>query len=124
MKDLYRRLLHKIAATPFVRSSIEERADLSPFKEKPSLAVITGVVLIIIASLLGWPAVTLLGLIALELGEPLIAVIGGPLVYGLSHLVFLVGMYFSGAEYSVIFCRWLTRVIMERLLAWAGQQEV
>ena len=116
---MYRRTLQKIAGTRFVHSAINEQADLSAFKETPSLKVITGVVLIIIASLLGWPAVALFGVIAVKLNEPLIVVVGGPLVYGFSHLVFLLGMYFSGAEYSVIFARWLVRVIMEKLLFWA-----
>ncbi len=116
MKKLYRKILLNIAKTAFVRSAIAEQADLSAFKEKPSLKVITGVLLIIIASLLGWPAVAVLGVIAVKLKEPLIAVVGGPLVYGFSHLVFLLGMYFSGAEYSLIFVRWLLRVIMEKLL--------
>ena len=120
MKKMYKNSLLKIASTRFVSSAIAEEADLSAFKEKPSLAVITGVVLIIIASLLGWPAVALFGVIAVKLEEPLIVVIGGPLVYGFSHLVFLLGMYFSGAEYSIIFARWLVRIIMEKLLFWAN----
>lgn len=124
MKAMYKKTLAKIAHTSFVQSAIEEQADLSAFKEKPSLAVITGVVLIIIASLLGWPAVTVLGIIAIKLNEPLIAVIGGPLVYGFSHLVFLLGMYFSGAEYSLIFGRWLVRVVIEKLIAWADLPQV
>ncbi len=119
MKDVYRKALIKIANTAFVQSAMEEQANLSAFKAKPSLAVITGVALIIISSLLGWPAVAALGVTAVQLEKPLIAVIGGPLVYGFSHLVFLLGMYFSGAEYSVIFARWLVRVIMEKLLFWA-----
>ena len=119
---MYTKTIVKIASTRFVRTAIEEQADLSAFQEKPSFAVTTGVVLIIISSLLGWPAVAVAGIMAVKLNEPLIAVIGGPLVYGFSHLVFLLGMYFSGAEYSVIFSRWLVRVIMEKLLAWADLQ--
>jgi hypothetical protein len=120
MKDLYRKTLLKIANTNFVRSAITAQADLTAFKEKPSLAVIAGVSLIIISSLLGWPAVAVCGVVAIKLKEPLIAVIGGPLIYGFSHLVFLLGMYFSGAKYSLIFVRWLVRVVMEKLLFWAN----
>ena len=119
MKVMYTKTIVKIANTRFVRTAIEEQADLSAFKEKPSFAVITGVILIIMSSLLGWPAVAVSGIMAVKLNEPLIAVIGGPLVYGFSHLAFLLGMYFSGAEYSLIFGRWLVRVIMEKLLGWA-----
>jgi hypothetical protein len=45
-----------------------------------------------------------------------IAVVGGPVAYVLSHLVFLLGMYLAGAYYSYIFLRWLTRVTMLKLL--------
>ena len=124
MRKRYGEILTKLAKTSFVRTAIEEQADLSAFKEKPSFAVITGVTLIIMGSLLGWPAVALLGIIAVKLGEPLIAVIGGPLVYGFSYILFMLGMYFSGTEYSLIFLRWLVRVIMEKLLIWANLQVV
>jgi hypothetical protein len=124
MIEKFRQMVLKIADIDFVRSSIEERADLSAFKENPSLQVITGVFLICLSSLLGWPAVAVSGVLAIKLEEPLIAVIGGPLVYGLSHLIFLLGMYFSGARYTVIFFRWLSRVTVEKLLAWADAPEV
>ncbi len=120
MKKRYKRILTKLANTKFVRTAIEDQANLSDFKEKPSFSVITGVVFIILGSLLGWPAVAVLGIIAIKLGEPLIAAIGGPLVYGFSYIVFMLGMYFSGTEYSLIFLRWLVRVIMEKLLVWAN----
>lgn len=118
-----RKLILKIGDISFVRRAIEEQADLSDFKEKPSVQVIVGVLLIIISSLLGWPAVAVMGVLAVKLEEPLLAVIGGPLIYGFSHLVFLLGMYFSGAKYSLIFFRWLTRATMEKLLTWAGLSE-
>ncbi|MBW6520355.1 MAG: hypothetical protein K0A99_04975 [Desulfoarculaceae bacterium] len=113
-----RRGLVRIAAIDFVRTAIEEKADLREFKEKPSLQVVAGVFLISISFVLAWPAITALGIVAIKLKEPLIVVIGGPLAYGLSHLVFLAGMYFSGAKYTVIFFRWLSRILVEKLLSW------
>lgn len=97
--------------------------DLSAFKEKPSLQVITGVFLICLGSLLGWPAVAFLGVLAVKFNEPLLAVIGGPLVYGFSHLVFMLGMYFSGVKYTIIFFRWLSRVTVEKLSSWVNPEE-
>ena len=110
------KFIQKIANIEFVRIAIEEQADLSAFREKPSLQVLTGVFFIILGSLLGWPAVAFLGVLAVKFNEPLLAVVGGPLVYGISFPVFGVGMYFSGAKYSVIFFRWLCRVTVEKLL--------
>lgn len=124
MLEQFRKLIIKISEINFVRTAIEGQADLSAFKGKPSLQVITGVLLISFSFLLGWPAVAVSGVLAIQLNEPLIAVVGGPLIYGFSHLVFLLGMYFSGARYSVIFFRWLSRVSVEKLLVWAGSSEV
>lgn len=106
----------KMADTPFVRSAIEERADLSAFREKPTPLVVVGVSVIVLSFLAGWPAVAAMGVLAVKLDEPWIALVGAPLVYGLSHLLFLFGMYLSGALYSMIFFRWLARVATERML--------
>ena len=122
MQELIKKLIEKIVAIEFVRIAIEEKADLSAFKEKPSLQVIVGVFLICLGSLLGWPAVAVLGVLAIKFNEPLLAVVGGPLVYGLSYLIFTLGMYFSGAKYTVIFFRWLCRVTVEKLSSWVSPE--
>jgi hypothetical protein len=116
IQPLAQKLISRISRLTFVRQAIAEEADLSAFKERPSLMVITGVFLICFSFLIGWPAVAALGALAIHFGEPMIVVIGGPLTYGLSHLVFMLGMYISGGTYTMIFFRWLTRVAMERLL--------
>ncbi|MCI5122072.1 MAG: hypothetical protein D3908_12945 [Candidatus Electrothrix sp. AUS4] len=118
---MIRQGIKKIGATAYVRSAIAEEADLSAFKEKPTPTIIAGVIAIAFSFILGWPAVALFGLLALKLHNPWVAAVGGPLAYGLSHLVFMLGMYLSGATYSLIFFRWFTRVSMERLLDWADQ---
>jgi len=118
MKQLCKKCILWLATTNFVRSAIAEQADLSAFRDKPTARVLLGVLLIGLSFLLGWPAVTALGLLSLHWETPWIVAIGGPLTYGFSHLVFLAGMYLSGAVYSLIFCRWLTRVTVERCLTW------
>ena len=119
MKQLCKKIIVSLAATTFVHAAMAERADLSAFGEKPTPRVLAGVGVIGLSFLLGWPAVAALGLLSFHLETPWIVVVGGPLIYGFSHLVFLLGMYLSGAVYSLIFCRWLVRVTMERCLAWA-----
>ena len=114
--------IQKIAATSFVRSAIEDQADLSAFKEKPSPKVFAGLLAIIVSYIIGWPAVAALGVLSIKLHEPWLVVVGGPVTYGLSHLVFLLGMYLCGAVYSLIFLRWLTRISLEKLLAWAEKK--
>ncbi len=119
MIQIIREYIVQISKLGYVRSAILDQADLSAFKEKPTATVLLGVFAIGFSFVMGWPAITALGILSVKLHNPWIVAIGGPLTYGLSHLVFLLGMYLSGAEYSLIFLRWLTRVSMEKLLVWA-----
>ena len=107
-------IIKRISETEYVRSAIEDKADLSAFKEKPSIRVILGVSAICFSYVIGWPAVGALGALAIYLNRPWLIAIGGPLVYGLSHLVFLLGMYLAGYNYTKIFLRWATRVAVEK----------
>jgi hypothetical protein len=109
------KLLERLAETNYVRKAIEERADLSAFQERPSVRVLLGVFAMGFSYVIGWPAISALGALAVYLKKPLLIAIGGPLLYGLSHLVFMLGMYLSGAKYSKIFLRWAARVAVERL---------
>jgi hypothetical protein len=107
-------IIKKFAETRYARSAIEDKADLSAFKKKPSARVVLGISVIAFSYIIGWPAVGALGMLSIYLEKPLIVAIGGPLTYGLSHLVFMLGMYLAGADYARIFLRWATRVTVER----------
>lgn len=111
-----RRLVQRLAAITYVRRAIEEQADLSAFKQRPSLRVVTGVGAILFSYVIGWPLIAVLGAVSIHLNQPLVVALGGPVAYGLSHMVFLLGMYLAGAEYSMIFLRWATRVAVVKLL--------
>jgi len=116
MNRIRQKILRKVADTRFVQKAIADKADLSAFRERPSPRAIAGISAIGISYIIGWPAVLLLGVVSVHLGKPMIAVIGGPLTYGLSHLVFILGMYLAGADYTRIFLRWATRKAMEKML--------
>ncbi len=121
MTQMIKQSILSIGATKYVRSAIESQADLSAFKAKPTPVVIGGVFAIALSYVIGWPAVAVLGFMSVKLQNPWIVTVGGPLIYGLSHLVFLLGMYLSGAVYSLIFLRWVTRITMEKLIDWANK---
>jgi hypothetical protein len=110
------KFISRLADLAFVRKAMDDRADLSAFKERPTLKGILGVCLIGFSYLIGWPLVGLLASLSVYYHEPMLIVVGGPLAYGLSHLVFLVGMYVAGAKYTWIFLRWLTRMAMIKLM--------
>lgn len=111
-----KRQIQRLADTAFVRRAIEDKADLSAFRQRPSLRVVSGVGAIMFSYIIGWPLIAGLGALSVYWNRPLIVVVGGPVAYGLSHLVFLLGMYLAGAEYTWIFFRWATRVAVVKLL--------
>lgn len=105
-----------IARTRYVQSALNEKADLNAFRQRPTLRIIVGISAIAFSYVIGWPAIGFLAFLSVQSGQPLIAAIGSPIVYGMSHLVFILGMYLAGAKYTWIFFRWLTRVGMEKLM--------
>ncbi len=115
IRNWIKKQIERVADTAFVRRAVRERADLSAFKERPSLRVIAGVGAIIFSYVIGWPLIGALGAAAVYFDKPLV-VVGAPAAYGLSHLVFLSGMYLAGAKYSMIVIRWAVRVTVLKLL--------
>jgi hypothetical protein len=108
--------LHRISKIPYVQRAISDQADLSIFKQQPSARAIWGLITIGISYTIGWPLISVLGLLSLYWEKPLLLIIGGPVAYGLSHLVFILGAYLAGADYAKDFLRWATRAGMEKLL--------
>lgn len=98
-----------------VRQSLAEPVDLTALRQKPTPRVWTGLGLIAWSYVIGWPAVGLLAWLAFHWQEPLLVVVGGPLTYGLSHLVFWIGSWLAGARYARILLCWALRRAVERL---------
>ncbi len=105
----------RLARIETVRRAIAERADLSPFKARPSFRLLLGVGLIGLSMLMGWPLIGFLGVLAIWSAEPLVAIVGGPAAYGLSWAVYGAGLLIAGREalyYAGVFNRWLVRVLV------------
>lgn len=115
-------MLHRITARiskfllkkEFVQNSLKEDLDLSFLRKRPTARVIVGISLVLFSYALGWPIVGILGIISLYVGKPLVLIVGGPLTYGLAHLVFLVGMYIAGKEYVTVLFKWSLKVAFEK----------
>jgi hypothetical protein len=106
-----------LAGKKFIQKIMEKPADLSEFKERPTPRLITGLVLMVLSFVLGWPAVFAFGFLAVWLQEPLIAVIGCPLTYGLSYVVFIVGALLAQApHYLGILTRYALQSFLKKIL--------
>jgi len=109
-------ILRKLARTAFVMDAVADQADLSAFREHPRPRTIAGLCIIGLSYIIGWPAVSAFGYLAVRLENPLILAVGGPLIYGLSHVVFILGAYVAGTQYTRVFLRWAARMAVERFL--------
>lgn len=117
---IIRKIANAIAKTEFARNAINDGADLSAFREKPSARIVGGIFLTGISYVIGLPLVGLLGVLSVCWREPLLIVIGGPVLFVLAHLVFLAGVYLAGGKYFMTFLRWATRVVLEKLISPKG----
>ena len=113
---IVKKVANDIAKTKFASRAIKDGADLSAFKEKPTAQNFLGIFLMCCSYIIGWPAVGLIGAFSIYWHEPLLIIIGGPLLLIISHLVFLAGMYLAGGKYVMVFFRWATRVTLEKLM--------
>ena len=107
-------IIERISRTAYVRSAIADKADLSAFKANPSFRVKLGIAIVLFSYVIGWPAIAVLGYIAVSIDNAWLIAVGGPLLYGFSHLVFLLGMYLAGYDYTKVFLRWAIRVVVEK----------
>ena len=108
------RIISRLSRMHFVRAAMAERTTLAALRVKPTPRVWTGLGLIGLSYVIGWPAVGLLVLISFHMREPLVVAIGGPIVYVVSHLVFMAGFYLAGSLYASIFLRWAMCNAMEK----------
>ncbi|MGV8081309.1 MAG: hypothetical protein AB2L22_14795 [Syntrophales bacterium] len=110
------KIMERLARTGYVRDALEHPPDLREISRKPSPRVWAGLFLVGLSYIIGWPAVAAFGVLAAWFREPLIVAVGGPLTYGLSHLVFLAGAWLAGAQYVRLLMKHATRRMFEKLL--------
>ncbi len=105
----------------YVRQAIDERADLREFRGKPTARILLGVLAICLSFAMCWPVISMLGTLSLYLHRPLLVVLLGPIIWGLTHCLFLFGMALSGEKYLRILLRCFTRICVEKLLSMSPQ---
>jgi hypothetical protein len=94
-----RKIARYLAKKKYIKEMMENPADLSEFKERPTPRLIAGLILMVLSFIIGWPAVVALSALAVWFKEPLIAIIGCPATYALSYVVFIIGAWMSRAPH-------------------------
>jgi len=105
-----------LARKKYCKTAIEDRADLSAIREKPTLSMVVGLILIALSYTIGMPTVLALGVLAVSMGKPLLGVVGGAAIYAISTIMFFIGIKMAGKKYFHLFSRWLVRVVLEKIL--------
>ena len=113
-----RKIGQYLAGKKYIREILEHPTDLSEFKQRPTPRLITGLILMVLSFIIGWPAVAALSFLAVWFKEPLIAVIGCPTTYALSYVVFIIGAWLSRApHYMGILARYTIQSFLRKLLS-------
>ncbi len=105
-----------LARKKYCRTAIEDHADLSAIREKPTLFVMVGLGLIVVSYAIGLPTVAAFGIFAASMGEPLLGVIGGVVIYAISTILFIIGIKMAGKKYFLLLPRWVVRVVLTKIL--------
>ena len=113
---IQKKIGQSLAGKKFIQKILENPADLSEFKERMTPRLITGLILMVLSFIIGWPAVAALSVLAVWFKEPLIAVIGCPTTYALSYVVFIIGAWLSRApHYMGILARYTLQSFLRKL---------
>jgi hypothetical protein len=104
------------ARKEFCRNAINERADLAVLRQKHTLPEKIGIFLIVFSFIMVIPSFFIVGLIAADLKKPMVGIIGIPVAYGISWLITMLGMYLIGPRYVKALGRWITKVVLEKIL--------
>jgi len=105
-----------LARTKYCKTAIEDRADLAASREKPTVPMIIGLILIGFSYTIGMPTVVALGVFAASVGKPLLGIVGGAVIYAISTIIFIIGIKMAGKKYFHLFSRWVIRVVLEKIL--------
>jgi hypothetical protein len=73
-------------------------------------------ILIGVSYLIGLPTALAFVAFAAAKNQTVVGFIGGVLIYGISTLMFIIGIKMAGTKYFVALSRWLVRVILEKIL--------
>jgi hypothetical protein len=107
-------IARKLARTKFGQKALTQSDGLGFLKEKPTARVYSGLALMALSYLAGLPTLAFLGYLSVKMSKAMIIAVGGPIVFGLGHLMFGVGAYLAGKNYAMRALLWATKRFLEK----------
>lgn len=104
----------KLARTKFGQKALTQSDGLNILKQKPTLRVYGGLTLMALSYLTGLPTLAFLSYLSVKKGLPLLIAVGGPVVFGLAHILFGIGVYLAGQNYAKETLLWVTNRFLKK----------
>ncbi len=89
--------------------------DLSLFQKPPGPRFALGLIIVGASYVLGWPAMTVVGILAVYWRMPKLGVVGVPLLYATSWVVFGVGILLAGKD-TMVYAKALSLFALQKLV--------
>ena len=107
-------IARRLARTKFGQKSLTQSDGIGILKEKPTARVYGGMALMALSYLAGLPTLAFLSYLSVKMSKAMIIAVGGPVVFGLGHIMFGVGVYLAGKNYAMKALLWATRRFLEK----------
>jgi hypothetical protein len=107
-------MARRLARTKFGQKALTQPDGLVILKQKPTTRVYGGLGLMALSFLTGLPALAFLSYLSVKMSKPMIIAIGGPVVFGLAHIMFGVGVYLAAQNYAMEALLWATKRLLEK----------
>ena len=107
-------MARRLSRTRFGQKALTRPDGSGILKQKPTTRVYCGLALMALSYLTGLPALALLSYLSMKMSQPMIIVVGGPVVFGLVHIMFGVGVYLAGQNYAREALLWVTRRFLKK----------
>jgi hypothetical protein len=102
-------MARRLARTKFGQKALTQPDELGILKQKLTTRVYGGLALMALSYLTGLPALAFLSYLSVKMSKPMIIAVGGPIVFGLVHIMFGVGVYLAGQNYAMEALLWATK---------------
>ncbi|MBA4392294.1 MAG: hypothetical protein C0407_01960 [Desulfobacca sp.] len=107
-------LARRLARTKFGQNALALPDGQRFLKRKPTTRVFCGLALMALSYLTGLPSLVILSYFSVKLSKPTIIAIGGPVIFGLVHVMFGVGVYLAGKNYAMEALLWATKQFLKK----------
>ena len=107
-------MARRLAQTKFGQKALTHPDGPGILKPKPTPRVYCGLALMALSYLTGLPALAFLSYLAVKMRKPMIIAFGGPVILGLVHIMFGVGVYLAGKNYAMAALLWAAKQFLKK----------